>query len=269
MPRCRIRMRCARKPRATFCASTATGSAWSHPDVGGAFGLKEAPGPELILALLGARRLQRPVLWVSDRAESFVSDFHARDNHTTVELALDRDGHFLALRVDTIANIGAYISLERPAHPDQQSRGLVGRLSHAGDFRPRHRGFHQHAADRALSRRRPSGGHLRHRTDHRRCGAAAGPGSGRAAAQEPDRAGPDAVRHGFHVHLRFRRIRAQHGRRAGARATGRALRGAARPRPRAAGSPASACRIRSRSRPARSPARCPRARTSVSIPPAA
>jgi aerobic carbon-monoxide dehydrogenase large subunit len=96
------------------------------PDVGGGFGLKEVPGPESILALLGARRLQRPVLWVSDRAESFVSDFHARDNHTTVALALDGDGVFLALRVDTIANIGAYISLNGLHTPTNNLGGLSG-----------------------------------------------------------------------------------------------------------------------------------------------
>ena len=96
------------------------------PDVGGAFGLKEVPGPESILALLGARRLQRPVVWVSDRAESFLSDFHARDNHTTVALALDRDGFFLALRVETIANIGAYISLNGLHTPTNNLGGLSG-----------------------------------------------------------------------------------------------------------------------------------------------
>ena len=96
------------------------------PDVGGAFGLKEVPGPESILALLGARRLNRPVLWVCDRAESFASDFHARDNHTTVALALDRDGHFLALRVDTLANIGAYISLNGLHTPTNNLGGLSG-----------------------------------------------------------------------------------------------------------------------------------------------
>jgi aerobic carbon-monoxide dehydrogenase large subunit len=96
------------------------------PDVGGAFGLKEAPGPESILALVGARRLERPVLWVAERAESFLSDFHARDNHTIARLALDRDGHFLALRVETIANIGAYISLNGLHTPTNNLGGLSG-----------------------------------------------------------------------------------------------------------------------------------------------
>ena len=80
------------------------------PDVGGGFGLKEAPFPEYVLAMIGAKRTGRPVLWMADRSESFLSDFHARDNYSTATLGLDVDGHFLALKVDTIANIGAYIS---------------------------------------------------------------------------------------------------------------------------------------------------------------
>jgi carbon-monoxide dehydrogenase large subunit len=80
------------------------------PDVGGGFGLKEAPFPEYVLAMIGAKRLGRPVLWMGERGESFLSDFHARDNYSTATLGLDEEGHFLALKVDTIANIGAYIS---------------------------------------------------------------------------------------------------------------------------------------------------------------
>jgi carbon-monoxide dehydrogenase large subunit len=80
------------------------------PDVGGGFGLKEAPFPEYVLAMIGAKRTGRPVLWMAERGEAFLSDFHARDNYSTATLGLDAQGHFLALKVDTIANIGAYIS---------------------------------------------------------------------------------------------------------------------------------------------------------------
>jgi carbon-monoxide dehydrogenase large subunit len=80
------------------------------PDVGGGFGLKEAPFPEYVLALLGARLAGEPVLWMGERGESFLSDFHARDNHATATLGLDEKGRFLALKVETTANIGAYIS---------------------------------------------------------------------------------------------------------------------------------------------------------------
>lgn len=96
------------------------------PDVGGGFGLKEVPGPESILALVGARLIDRPVLWVAERSEAFASDFHARDNHSTATLALDAEGRFLALRVDTIANIGAYISLNGLNSSTNNLGGLSG-----------------------------------------------------------------------------------------------------------------------------------------------
>ncbi len=80
------------------------------PDVGGAFGLKEAPFPEMVLALIGAKRIGRPVLWVCERSESFIADHHARDNYATVTLGLDGAGSFLALELESIGNIGAYIS---------------------------------------------------------------------------------------------------------------------------------------------------------------
>ena len=61
-----------------------------------------------------ARRLGRPVKWVSERGEDFVSSAQGRDNHTRGRLALDADGRFLALAVDTIANLGAYVSTGGP-----------------------------------------------------------------------------------------------------------------------------------------------------------
>lgn len=80
------------------------------PDVGGAFGLKESPFAEYVLTLIGAKIIGRPVFWMGERSESFTCDYHARDNHSTVTLGLDRDGTFVALDIATIANIGAYIS---------------------------------------------------------------------------------------------------------------------------------------------------------------
>ena len=96
------------------------------PDVGGAFGLKEAAGPEGVLALIGARALGRPVLWVGERSESFAADFHARDNHTTVQLGLDAQGNFLGLRVRTLANLGAYLSVNGLSSPVNNLGGLSG-----------------------------------------------------------------------------------------------------------------------------------------------
>ncbi|MEZ5512498.1 MAG: xanthine dehydrogenase family protein molybdopterin-binding subunit [Steroidobacteraceae bacterium] len=84
------------------------------PDVGGGFGTKAQHYPETVLVLWAARRLGRPVHWAADRSEGFVSDRQARDHVTHVELALDADGKFLALRVDTDANLGAYFSTFGP-----------------------------------------------------------------------------------------------------------------------------------------------------------
>jgi carbon-monoxide dehydrogenase large subunit len=78
-------------------------------DVGGAFGLKTGPYPEYLAILVAARRLGRPVHWMSSRAEAFLSDNHARDAASDVELALDERGRFLALRIRHLANMGAYI----------------------------------------------------------------------------------------------------------------------------------------------------------------
>jgi aerobic carbon-monoxide dehydrogenase large subunit len=80
------------------------------PDVGGGFGFKGKLYPEEGLIVWAARRLGRPVRWIASRAESFVSDNQARDHRTHAGVALDAEGHFLALRVQTFANLGAYVS---------------------------------------------------------------------------------------------------------------------------------------------------------------
>jgi carbon-monoxide dehydrogenase large subunit len=77
-------------------------------DVGGGFGMKTHPYPEQVLVLVAAKRLGRTVRWISDRTEAFLSDLHGRDHISDSELALDKDGKFLAVRVKTVANIGAY-----------------------------------------------------------------------------------------------------------------------------------------------------------------
>ncbi|MFQ5784407.1 MAG: xanthine dehydrogenase family protein molybdopterin-binding subunit [Alphaproteobacteria bacterium] len=80
------------------------------PDVGGGFGLRGTATVEQALVLWAARRLGRPVKWVAERGEAIVSDLHARDHVTRAELALDADGRFRAVRVATLANLGAYIA---------------------------------------------------------------------------------------------------------------------------------------------------------------
>ena len=79
-------------------------------NVGGSFGMKSSVYPEYCSVLFAARALGRPVKWTDERGESFVSDSHGRDHEATVSLALDKDGHFLAVRCDTIGNLGAYLS---------------------------------------------------------------------------------------------------------------------------------------------------------------
>ena len=80
------------------------------PNVGGAFGMKAFVYPEHALVVWASRQLKRPVKWQEDRSEGFVSDNQGRDHTTSVELALDRDGRFLGLRVSILANLGAYLS---------------------------------------------------------------------------------------------------------------------------------------------------------------
>jgi len=87
------------------------------PDVGGGFGTKGSLYAEQALVTWLAGKLARPVKWTAERAEGFASDNQARDHPTHGELALDQDGKFLALRVATLANLGAYLSSFAPAIP--------------------------------------------------------------------------------------------------------------------------------------------------------
>ncbi len=82
-------------------------------DIGGAFGTKGWQYPEHRLVLWAARKLGRPVKWQCERREAIPADEHARDNVSDAELALDAQGRFLALRVRTFANVGAYVSSDR------------------------------------------------------------------------------------------------------------------------------------------------------------
>jgi len=87
------------------------------PDVGGGFGTKLFAYREYALAAFAARRLKRPVMWVGERSEHFLSCAQGRDNITTAKLALDADGRVLALDVDLIADMGAYLSCYAPFIP--------------------------------------------------------------------------------------------------------------------------------------------------------
>ena len=81
------------------------------PDVGGGFGSKIYPYAEDAVVAWAAKKIERPVKWVAERSESFLSDCHGRDHVTHAELGVQNDGTITALKVETIANLGGYASL--------------------------------------------------------------------------------------------------------------------------------------------------------------
>ncbi|WP_207478586.1 xanthine dehydrogenase family protein molybdopterin-binding subunit [Arenibaculum pallidiluteum] len=87
------------------------------PDVGGGFGAKIYHYAEEAIVTWASRKVTRPIKWTADRSEAFLSDAHGRDHLTTCELALDENANFLALRVHTTANLGAYLSTFAPSIP--------------------------------------------------------------------------------------------------------------------------------------------------------
>ncbi|MBD0415682.1 xanthine dehydrogenase family protein molybdopterin-binding subunit [Oryzicola mucosus] len=87
------------------------------PDVGGGFGSKIYIYPEEIVCLWASKKTGVPVKWVADRTESFLTDAHGRDHVSEVQMAFDADNRIIGLKVDTIANLGAYMSLFSSAVP--------------------------------------------------------------------------------------------------------------------------------------------------------
>lgn len=87
------------------------------PDVGGGFGTKIFHYQEEAFCTFAAKACNRPVKWTSSRSEAFISDAHGRDHVTKIELALDADNNFTAIRTDTYANMGAYLSTFAPSVP--------------------------------------------------------------------------------------------------------------------------------------------------------
>ncbi|HWS73533.1 MAG TPA: xanthine dehydrogenase family protein molybdopterin-binding subunit, partial [Quisquiliibacterium sp.] len=80
------------------------------PDVGGGFGSKIFLYAEETVLVWASKKVNRPIKWTAERSESFLTDAHGRDHVTTAELAMDKDGRFLGMRVHTTANLGAYLS---------------------------------------------------------------------------------------------------------------------------------------------------------------
>ncbi|MFO1154020.1 MAG: xanthine dehydrogenase family protein molybdopterin-binding subunit [Rhodospirillales bacterium] len=91
------------------------------PDVGGGFGSKIFHYPEEALVLWAARRVGRPVKWVGERMEACAADTHGRDQQNRIVAGFDDDGRCLALRVDTLANMGAFLNAFGPAVPSQMT----------------------------------------------------------------------------------------------------------------------------------------------------
>ena len=87
------------------------------PDVGGGFGSKIYHYAEEAIVTWASGKVRRPVKWTAERNESFMSDAHGRDHISTAEMALDAQGHFLGLRISTLANMGAYLSTFAPCIP--------------------------------------------------------------------------------------------------------------------------------------------------------
>ena len=166
------------------------------PDVGGGFGSKIFHYAEEALLTWAAGKIGRPIKWTADRSESFMSDAQGRDHVSHAELAMDKDGKFLALRVSTIANMGAYLSTFAPCVPTYlYGTLLAGVYATPAIYVEVQGGLHQHGRRRCLSRRRPAGSHLPARAAGRQGGPRDEDGSRRASAvRTSSRATPSPIR---------------------------------------------------------------------------
>jgi len=95
------------------------------PDVGGGFGMKIFLYPEQVMVTWAASKLHRPVKWISDRGEAFLTDNHGRDHVTEAAMAFDDDGRITGVRVATIANLGAYLSNFAPYIPTKAGAAML------------------------------------------------------------------------------------------------------------------------------------------------
>ncbi len=94
-------------------------------DIGGTFGSKGNTSPENLVTLWASKRVGRPIKWIASRSEGFLSDEHGRDSIAETQLALDAEGHFLALRVKTICNLGAYLCTDTNLFPTFLNLGTL------------------------------------------------------------------------------------------------------------------------------------------------
>src|SRR5207247_8817053 len=100
------------------------------PDVGGGFGSKIFIYPEEVVCLWAARKIGRPIKWVAERSEAFLTDAHGRDHVTHAEMAFDPEGKVTGLRVKTVANLGAYMQMLTSSPPTSPSDTLLDGQCH-------------------------------------------------------------------------------------------------------------------------------------------
>ena len=191
------------------------------PDVGGGFGTKLFPYREYALAAVAAERLRKPVKWVCERSEHFLGDSHGRDNISTARLALDDKGRFLALELDIVADMGAYLSCYAPYIPWLG----VGMATGVYDIPAAHvrcaRVYTNTVPVDAYRGAGPAGGVLSDRAAGRCRRARARHRARRAAPAQLHQAEGDALHDADRQDLRLRRFCRHHGARAGDRRLGR------------------------------------------------
>ena len=133
------------------------------PDVGGGFGGKLQLTPEEVITMLLARKLGRPLKYTESRSESIQSGHHGRDQIQNLTLAATKDGTVTGLKVELLADMGAYLGLVTPGIPDPRrvhvQRDLQVRLVPVR----LHQRVHEQDVDRRLPRGRPAGGDVRDR----------------------------------------------------------------------------------------------------------
>lgn len=115
-----------RKQISTYTAVAEDKITFELLDVGGGFGQRTPVYPEYCALMMAAKETGRPVKWVSTRSEGFLSDTHGRNNIIDGTLALDRDGKFLAMRLEWLNDMGAYISPASPGHIRNTSTCMTG-----------------------------------------------------------------------------------------------------------------------------------------------
>ena len=163
-------------------------------NVGGSFGMKAAPYPEYVCVLHAARALGRPVKWTDERSGSFVSDSHGRDHRVNAELALDAEGHFLAVRLTIVGNMGGFLANVGPMPSTQNAVKNVQSVYRTPLIEVSTKCvFTNSSARLGLSRRRPARRQLLHGAADRHRGGRDGDRPAGAAPPQPHPAARTAV----------------------------------------------------------------------------